>query len=106
MRLGGPIAVALMACFVCSATSADAASCRAKKNHNCLAAPTVVNLSKVPEISREIVRQEPAAAKPKSNGVEASPTTTYTGPIVGVNSMAHVPTVGYSWALDTDSQKQ
>jgi hypothetical protein len=104
MRLGGPIAVALIAYFVCSATSVDAASCRARKNHNCVAAPTTINLSKVPEISREIVRQEPAA-KPKSNGVEAPPITTYTGPLIGVSSMAHVPTVGYSWALDTDSQK-
>lgn len=105
MRLGGPIAVALMAYFVCSATSADAASCRAKKNHSCLVATAVVDLSKVPEISREIVRQEPTAAKPKTNIVEAPPITTYTGPLVGVSSMAHVPTVGYSWALEPDSQK-
>jgi hypothetical protein len=106
MRLGGPIAVVLIAYFVCSATSADAASCRAKKNHNCLAAPAVVDLSKVPEISREIVHQEPAAAKPKTNGVEAPPITTYTGPLIGVSSMAHVPTVGYYWSLEPDSQKQ
>lgn len=106
MRLGGPIAFALVACFVCSATAADAASCRAKKNHGCLVATAVVDLSKVPEISREIVRQEPTTAKPKTNIVEAPTITTYTGPLIGVSSMAHVPTVGYSWALDPDSQKQ
>jgi hypothetical protein len=105
MRFGGSIAIAAIACFVCSAMSADAASCRAKKNHDCLTVRAVVNLSKVPEISREIVRQEPAA-KPTTNVVEAPPITTYTGPLVGVSSLAHVPTVGYYWSLEPDSQKQ
>jgi hypothetical protein len=88
-----------------AATAADAAPCRVKKNQNCFDISTAVNFTTVPEISNEIVSQEPAVEKPKTNVLEAPPITTYTGPTVGVSSMAHAPTVGYYWSLEPDTDK-
>ncbi len=76
-----------------------------KKNHNCFDAPGTVNFTTVPDISKQIVSEEPTAEKPKTNVLEAPPITTYTGPTVGVSSMAHAPTVGYYWSLEPDSDK-
>ncbi len=104
MRLWGSIAFALAICAA-SATGAGAASCRAKKNHNCFNTPAAVNFSAVPDISKQIVSAEPAAEKSKPSVVEAPPITTYTGPTVGVSSMAHAPTVGYYWSLEPESGK-
>jgi hypothetical protein len=90
---------------VLAATPAGAASCRVKKNENCFDPPATINFSAVSEISRRIVSEEPAAGKPKTSVVEAPPITTYTGPMVGVSSMAHAPTVGYYWSLEPDTSK-
>jgi hypothetical protein len=93
-----------MTCVVLApATLADAASCRAKNNQNCFDPPAVINFNAVPEISRQIISEEPAAAKPSV--VKAPPITTYTGPMVGVSSMAHAPTVGYYWSLEPETNK-
>jgi hypothetical protein len=35
--------------------------------------------------------------------LEAAPITTYTGPTVGVSTMARAPTVGYYWSLEPES---
>ena len=105
MRLQGSFALALIACAALAVTSADAASCRAKKNQNCFDVPAAVNFSTVPDISRQIVSEEPASEKPKTSVIEAPPITTYTGPTVGVSSMAHAPTVGYYWSLEPDTNK-
>ncbi len=87
-----------------SATSrGDAASCGTKKHANCLGVPATVNFSSVPDISKQIVSEEPAAAKPTTSTLEAPPITTYTGPIAGYSSMARVPTVGYYWSLEPQS---
>lgn len=106
MRLCGPIIVALALCVASAATSTDAASCRSKKKHDCTELPAAVNLSTVPEISREIVSAEPALQKPKTSVVEAPPITTYTGPLVGISERARVPTVGYYWSLEPDTKTQ
>jgi hypothetical protein len=106
MRLRASLGLALMTCAVLAATAAGAASCRNNKNGNCFNNPAAINFSTVPDISRQIVNDEPAATKPKSTAVEAPPITTYTGPLVGVSSMAHVPTVGYYWSLEPDTNKQ
>jgi len=50
--------------------------------------------------SRQIVGDEPSAKKPPTSTLEAPPITTYTGPTVGINSMARAPTVGYYWSLE------
>lgn len=105
MRLRRSLTFILMTYSVVAAVSADAGSCRSKKNHNCFDAPATLNFSAVPDISRQIVSEEPAAQKPKTSVVEAPPITTYTGPTVGVSSMAHAPTLGYYWSLEPDSNK-
>ena len=84
-----------------SATSpVDAASCGTKKHANCLSLPATVNFSSVPDISKQIVAEEPAAAKPTTSTLEAPPITTYTGPTAGFSSMARAPVVGYYWSLE------
>jgi hypothetical protein len=104
MRISGPIAVAAIV-TVAAATTADAASCRLKKNQNCFATPATLDFTTVPEISKQIVSEEAAAPQPRTSVVEAPPITTYTGPAVGVSSMAHAPTVGYYWSLEPDNSK-
>jgi hypothetical protein len=104
MRGWEPIAVAAIVAVV-AATAADAASCRVKKNQNCFETPPTLDFTTVPEISKQIVSEEAAATQPKTSVVEAPPITTYTGPTVGVSSMAHAPTVGYYWSLEPDNSK-
>jgi len=105
MRLWKSVTLALMTYTAFAAASADAASCRIKKNHNCFDAPATLNFGAVPDISRQIVSEEPVAQKPQTSVVEAPPITTYTGPTLGVSSMAHAPTLGYYWSLEPDSTK-
>jgi hypothetical protein len=95
----------LLIAAVSAATTAGAAPCRVKKNQNCFAPSTPVNFTSVPDISKQIISEEPAAETAKTNVVEAPPITTYTGPTVGVSSMAHAPTVGYYWSLEPDTDK-
>ncbi len=95
------VSAALVFAISASATSAvDAASCGPKKNRNCFDAPAAVNFSSVPDISKQIVNEEPSADKPTTRTLEAPPITTYTGPTVGISSMARAPTVGYYWSLE------
>ena len=104
MGLWGPIAVAAIVA-VAMATAADAGSCRKKANRNCFDTPTTINFTTVPEISKQIVSEEPAPPQPKTSVVEAPPITTYTGPLVAVSPLARAPTVGYYWSLEPDSGK-
>jgi hypothetical protein len=104
MRFAGTIVLCLAACSVGAWTAADAASCRSKKSQNCFDAPATVNFSTVPDISKQIVNEEPAAHQPTTSVLEAPPITSYTGPTVGVDSMVHAPTVGYYWSLEPDSK--
>lgn len=106
MKLWVWTALAFAACIVAASSPADAASCGAKKNHDCFDTPATVNFSSVRDISQQIVSTEPEAAKPKKSVVEAPPITTYTGPTVGVDSMIHAPTVGYYWSLEPEAGKQ
>lgn len=98
------IAGAMVAITVCAAVSpAEAAPCNAKKQRNCFDAPATVNFSSVSDISKQIVSEEPSVGKPVTRTLEAPPITTYTGPTVGVSSMARAPTVGYYWSLEPDA---
>jgi hypothetical protein len=105
MRLPRSFALFVAISVVFAMSSADARSCRGKKNGTCFDTSATVDFSAVPDISRRIVGEEPAAEKPKTSVVEAPPITTYTGPTVGVSSMAHAPTVGYYWSLEPDNGK-
>jgi hypothetical protein len=100
MKRWVPAAVILAICVVSAASAAEAAPCHAKKHHKCFDAPTTLNFSSVPDISKQIVSEEPSAKKPITRTLEAPPITTYTGPTVGVSSMARAPTVGYYWSLE------
>jgi hypothetical protein len=106
MKLWVTTALAVVICAASAATVADAASCRSKKNSNCFDTPVTVNFSTVPDISRQIVKEEPVSEKPHTSTLEAPPITTYTGPTVGVSSMLHAPTVGYYWSLEPEPNKQ
>jgi hypothetical protein len=86
-----------------AASAVEAAPCHAKKQHNCFDTPATVNFSSVPDISKQIVSEEPSVEKPITRTLEAPPITTYTGPTVGVSSMARAPTVGYYWSLEPDA---
>jgi hypothetical protein len=106
MRWWGSFALILTVCAVFGAASSDAGSCRTKKSDDCFNMPPAINFSAVSDISRQIVSEEPTGDKPRTNVLEAPPITTYTGPTVGVSSMAHAPTVGYYWSLEPDSKNQ
>jgi hypothetical protein len=89
---------------VCAAPSRFAvASCLPKTNGHCLEAPPTISFSSVPDISKEIVSEEPRTEKPVTQTLEAPPISTYTGPMVGVDTMVRAPTVGYYWSLDPDT---
>lgn len=105
MGIWGSTALVLAIVALFGATGAEGASCRLKHSESCFDPRAKINFSAVPAISKDIVNQEPAAEKPKANVVEAPPITTYTGPTIGVSSMAHAPTVGYYWSLEPDSGK-
>lgn len=105
MRIWGSTALVLAMVTVCGATVAEGASCRVKHGKTCFDPRATINFSTVPDISKDIVNQEPVAEKAKASVLQAPPITTYTGPTIGVNSMAHAPTVGYYWSLEPDSGK-
>jgi hypothetical protein len=106
MRSWGSFALFLTVCALLGAASSYAGSCRTKQHDDCFNMPPAINFSAVSDISRQIVSEEPAGDKPRTNVLEAPPITTYTGPTVGVSSMAHAPTVGYYWSLEPDSKNQ
>ncbi len=80
--------------------AADAAPCGPKTGRKCFEAPVPINFGSVSDISKQIVSEEPSAKKPPTQTLEAPPITTYTGPTVGVDTMARAPTVGYYWSLE------
>src|SRR5579871_3695191 len=82
-----------------------AGASRVPRHHNCFDNLSTLDFSAVPAISQRIVGEERTAEQPKKSVVEAPPITTYTGPTLGVSSMAHAPTVGYYWSLEPDSGK-
>lgn len=94
-------AAATLAGAAClAAATADAASCGPRTGRKCLEAPATINFGSVSDISKQIVSEEPKAKKPPTQTLEAPPITTYTGPTVGVDTMARAPTVGYYWSLE------
>lgn len=103
MRLWVPTALILAIAAALPLGAADARSCTSKSHRNCLTMPAAINFSSVSDISKQIVSEEPAAAKPTTRTLEAPPITTYTGPTLEVNSMARAPTVGYYWSLEPEA---
>jgi hypothetical protein len=70
------------------------AACPPGQTRNC------VNFDLVPEISKQIVAQEPAPAGTKFSP-RTEPAKPYTGPTVGIApGVRRAPTVGYRWSLE------
>ena len=73
--------------------SAALAACPPGQTRNC------VNFDLVPQVSQQIVAEEPSAASPKA-GPRVKDEKPYTGPTVGIApGVRRAPTVGYRWAL-------
>jgi hypothetical protein len=97
MKVWVSTAVALLA--VLPAALSTAGPCRSKKSHRCFAAPAILDLSKVPDISRRIADRAAKAQPPLQQRSEGQ-SEGYTGPIVGVSKLGRAPTVGYHWSLN------
>ena len=97
MRIWVSAAVALL--VVLPAAGAAAGPCRPKASRNCLALSSLVDLTAVPAISRQIVDREPDGHPRQPQGTSARPADGYTGPALGVSKLGRAPTVGYHWSL-------
>ena len=84
------------------ATPVDAGSCARDKSRDCFDVPATINFSSVPEISKNIVREENIQQKPLKNPAQdPAASTPYTGPMIGINPRpGRTPTVGYYWSLE------
>jgi hypothetical protein len=85
---------------VTAAATVEAGPCWPKNSYPCANNGQSIDLSSVPDITKQIVGEESASQsqkKPANSPEAASP---YTGPIVGVTSGKRAPTVGYSWSLE------
>lgn len=96
-------AVTLAVAASSAAATADAASCGPRTSRKCLGAPATIDFGSVSDISKQIVSEEPSTIKLPTQTLEAPPITTYTGPTVGVDTMANAPTVGYYWSLEPET---
>jgi hypothetical protein len=81
---------------------ADAGSCARRHARDCTLAQATrsVDLNAVPDISKNIVLDEPAVAAKRQQSFDQDSSTPYTGPTLGVVPTMHrSATVGYRWAL-------
>jgi hypothetical protein len=87
------LSAATMAASLLAGAGAFAA-CPPGQTRNC------VNFDLVPQISQQIVAQEPALAGRRLSP-RTEPNKPYTGPTVGVApGVRRAPTIGYRWALE------
>jgi hypothetical protein len=82
-----------------AAPAANAGSCSPKKAERCVNTGSGIDLNSVPDITKQIVNEEPATQSEKKPSIEPPVAAPYTGPIVGVTTGKGTPTVGYSWSL-------
>lgn len=83
-----------------AAGSVNAGSCSARASGHCVNTGSGIDLNSVPNITEQIVNEEPATRKQRRPSIEAPAAPPYTGPIVGVTVGKGIPTVGYSWSLE------
>ncbi len=103
LRLSTGIVTGLL--LLLAAPSADAGSCARPHGHakRCSAAERArtVDLKAVPDISKNIVLDEPTAAAKRKEASDPTPAIGYTGPTVGVvPNLGRAATVGYHWSLE------
>lgn len=85
--------IAIIAASVFGIGAASAA-CPPGQSKNC------VDLDSLPQITQQIVAKDSVVGSPKAVPFP-SDSTTYSGPTVGVSSMARrAPTVGYRWSIN------
>jgi hypothetical protein len=94
-----PTTLALAIMAAAAVPAADAGSCVPRKSSRCGDNSSAVDLNSVPDITKQIVNQEPAAQKQQTPAVEPTAAAPYTGPLIGITSGKPTPTVGYSWSL-------
>lgn len=95
MKLVFMVSAAILGLSVATAT---AAPCGPGHRRHCPVADTTVDFSAVPDISKQIVAEEPAPL-PIKPAVEVKPAAPYSGPTVGIAPLPRAPTVGYKWSL-------
>jgi hypothetical protein len=95
-----PTTLALAITAATAATAVDAGSCVPRKVYHCVDTGSGVDLNSVPDITKQIVREEPIIQEQKKLAIEPPATAPYTGPVVGVTSGKRTPTVGFSWSLE------
>jgi hypothetical protein len=96
------VATGLLAVWAAAPAAADAGPCRHKTAGNCLRMPATLDFSSVPDISKEVVGDEPKDRAPRKSAADVDPqpaSEPYTGPMIGVNSRVGAPTVGYYWSI-------
>lgn len=100
MRTRIPTAPVIVITAVIVATAVDAGSCSPKKTSHCVNTGAGIDLNSVPDITKQIVSEEPVTERQKKLFIEPPAQAPYTGPIVGVTLGKGTPTVGYSWSLE------
>ena len=99
-RLSSALVTALCAVWIAVAMPSDAGSCRHPRTHDCLKQPVTLDFSSVPQISNDIIGQQPPSRPRQNPAIDPQPAANpYTGPMIG-NSRVGVPTVGYYWSID------
>jgi hypothetical protein len=99
-RFSVALVTALGAVWIAVAVPSDAGSCRHSRVHECSKQPPTLDLSSVPDISNQIVGNQPDARPPHKPPIDAQPVADpYTGPMIG-GSRVGVPTVGYYWSIN------
>jgi hypothetical protein len=82
-------------------TAVNAGPCTPGNTQNCLNILARIDLSSVPEISKQIASDEKTGQKQKQPTSERPSPTPYTGPIFGASPRpGRTPLVGYSWSLE------
>lgn len=100
MRAWIPTALVIAITAAIAATAVGAGSCSPKKASHCANTGAGIDLNSVPDITKQIVSEEPVTERQKKPFIEPPAQAPYTGPIVGVTSGKGTPTVGYSWSLE------
>jgi hypothetical protein len=99
-RLSVALVTALFVVWIAVAASSDAGSCRHNSGHNCFRLPATLDFSSVPDISNDIVGNQPHSRPRQRPPIDPQPAATpYTGPMIG-GSRVGVPTVGYYWSIN------
>jgi len=100
-RLSVALVTAVLAVWIALPGPSGAGSCRHNSSHTCFRLPATVDFSSVPDISNEIVGDQPQS-RPRQKSVIDPPSAPnpYTGPMIGVDGRVRAPTVGYYWSIN------